>query len=93
MVDIDVVRPTIEKIEQEVRAVSDQLNAEHKRIEQIEATLNQMKPIEDLDIDVSLLRDPRYLFSVLGTMPNDNIDRPANQHRPGAACIYHPATG
>jgi V/A-type H+-transporting ATPase subunit I len=75
LVDLDTVRPVVEKIEQEVKNVTDQLAAEHKRLEQQESILNQMEPIADIDIDISELRNPSYLFSNLGTIPNTHIDR------------------
>ncbi len=75
LVDTDAIRPTIEQIEQEVRNVSDRLANEHKHLEQLDSIRNQIEPIADVDVDISELRNPRYLFSALGTMPTDHIDR------------------
>jgi V/A-type H+/Na+-transporting ATPase subunit I len=75
IVELDTVRPLVENIEQEVKKVTDQLDREHKRLEQLQSTLNQIEPIADIDIDISEVRNPQYLFSALGTIPNDHIDR------------------
>lgn len=75
VVEVESVRPTVEKIEDEVKKVSDQLISERKRLEQLESTLHQLEPVEDIDLDISSLRNSRYLFSMLGQIPNANIDR------------------
>lgn len=75
MVDLDDVRPTVDVIEREVRDHASKLSEAHKRLEQLESVLTQLEPISDLNIDISMLRNPRYLFSVLGLMPNEHIDR------------------
>ena len=63
------------QIEQSVKKASDQINAEHKHIEQSESTLKQLEPVADIDLDVCALRNSRYLYSVLGMMPVENIER------------------
>ena len=50
MVNIDAVRPIIEKIEQEVRGVSDHLDSEHKRLEQLESMGSQIEPVTGIDV-------------------------------------------
>ncbi len=75
LADIDMVRPVVEEIEKEVKHTSDQSNAEHKKLEQLESNIRQLEPVADIDLDISALRNPRYLFSVLGLIPAANIDR------------------
>ena len=75
MVDIDKIRPTVESIEQKVKNITDQLYSANKKVEQLDTIHNQLEPLSDIDIDISYLRDLRYLFSILGTIPADNIDR------------------
>ena len=75
MVDIEKLRSAVEQIEGEVRATSDDLSEQRKRLEQLETILRQLEPVEDVDIDISSLRDSRYMFSMLGQMPAANIDR------------------
>ncbi len=74
-VDADAVRPIIDQIEQAVKKVSDQLTGEDKRIEQLESILHQLEPIADIDLDISAVRNPRYLYATLGTLPVANIER------------------
>jgi len=75
MVDIEKIRPILEEIEQEVKNVTDQLSSSNKKVEQLEANHNQLEPLSDIDLDLSTLHEMRYLFSILGTIPADNIDR------------------
>ncbi len=75
IVEVDEVRPTVEQIEEQVKQVSDQLTGERKRLEQLESVLHQLEPVEDIDLDISTLRDSRYLFSMLGQIPHANMDR------------------
>ena len=75
IVEVDHVRPTVEQIEADVKKVSDQLTSERKHLEQLESTLHQLEPVEDIDLDISSLRNSRYLFSMLGQIPHANMDR------------------
>ena len=75
LVDLNDARPAIEKIEREVREHASQQAQENKRLEQLQTVLAQLEPISDLNIDISTLRDPRYLFALLGVMPTENIAR------------------
>ncbi|HEX9012859.1 MAG TPA: V-type ATPase 116kDa subunit family protein, partial [Anaerolineaceae bacterium] len=74
-VDLDQARAEVDQIDQEVRGTSEQISAENKKIEQLEATLHQLEPVAGLDLDVCGLRDARYTYSVLGSMPTANISR------------------
>ena len=75
MVEIDKIRPLVDQIEEEVKQVSDQLASERKQMEQHESTLRQLEPVADIDLDISSLRNSRYLYSMLGVMPTANVDR------------------
>ena len=75
MAEIETVRPLVEQIEEEVRSTNDELSELRKRLESLESILRQLEPVEDVDIDISSLRDSRYMFSMLGLMPSANIDR------------------
>lgn len=75
MIDLDGMRPIVETIEKEVKDVTDQLAASRKKIEQLETIRQQLESLTDIDIDVSSMRNHRYLFSILGTIPADNINR------------------
>ncbi|RPJ22318.1 MAG: hypothetical protein EHM33_23805, partial [Chloroflexi bacterium] len=75
MAEIETIRPLVEQIEEEVRSTNDELSDLRKRLEQLESILHQLEPVEDVEIDISSLRDSRYMFSMLGLMPSANIDR------------------
>jgi V/A-type H+-transporting ATPase subunit I len=75
MIEIDVVRPLIEQIKQEVQAVSEQRSARQNRLERLESYLRQLEPLANLDLDLSTLRHPHRIFSLLGVIPADNLER------------------
>jgi len=75
MVEIEKIRPLVEQIEEEVKQVSDQLTSERKKLEQLESTLRQLEPVADIDLDISSLRNSRYLHSMIGVIPTANMDR------------------
>jgi V/A-type H+-transporting ATPase subunit I len=75
LVDLDAVRPAVERIEDEVKSTNDQLLAEKKRLEQLEGQLRQLEPLTEVNVEVSGLRNSTYLHSVLGTVPAANVGR------------------
>ncbi len=75
MADLESIRPMVEKIEEEVRSTNDELSEQRKRLEQLETILRQLEPVADVDIDISALRDSRYMFSMLGLIPSANMER------------------
>ncbi|HJQ14209.1 MAG TPA: V-type ATPase 116kDa subunit family protein [Anaerolineales bacterium] len=75
MVDLDTVRPSVERVENEVKSTSDQLNSERKRLEQLESQLHQLEPIADVNVEVSALRKSSFLHSILGVLPAANVHR------------------
>ncbi len=75
MVDLEAVRPVVERIEEEVKGTNDQLNAERKRLEQLESQLHQLEPIAEVNVEVGGLRNSDFLHSILGIIPAANINR------------------
>ncbi|HET9591165.1 MAG TPA: V-type ATPase 116kDa subunit family protein [Anaerolineales bacterium] len=75
MADLDAVRPAVDRIEEEVKRTSDQLNAEKKRLEQLESQLHQLEPIADINVEVGGLRKSEHLYSILGIIPAANVSR------------------
>ncbi|HUE99980.1 MAG TPA: V-type ATPase 116kDa subunit family protein [Anaerolineales bacterium] len=75
MVDLEAIRPAVERIEEEVKGTNDQLNVEKKRLEQLESQLHQLEPIADVDVEVSGLRNSNFLHSTLGIIPAANVGR------------------
>jgi hypothetical protein len=75
MIDLEKLRSTVEQLEAEVRSSTDELSEQRKRLEQLENIVRQLEPVEEVDIDISSLRDSRYMFSMLGQMPAANLER------------------
>lgn len=75
MVDTDLIRPSVERIEEEVKNVSDQLSTEKKRLELLESQLRQIEPIADVSVNVGVLRKSSFMHSILGVIPAANVSR------------------
>ena len=75
MADLEKVRPAVDRIEDEVRGTNEQLNAERKRLEQLESQLHQLEPIADVNVEVGSLRNSNFLHSTLGVIPAANVSR------------------
>jgi V/A-type H+-transporting ATPase subunit I len=75
MIEIDVVDPLVEQIELETRKTSEQLADAQKRLDQLESYIHQLEPVAGIDLDVSVLRHSRYIFSMLGIIPVANLER------------------
>ena len=75
LTQVEGVAPLVEKIEGEVKKVTDAAAEAHKRLEQLNSILNQLEPVADISLDISALRNPNFLFSMLGTMPVANMER------------------
>jgi len=75
LIETDAVHPEINQIEGEVKDTNDQLLAKQNELEQLKNYIKQLEPISDINLDISVLRNPRYIHSTLGNMPVANIER------------------
>ncbi len=75
LVDLDVTRPLVDRIEEDVKGVSDQLSGEKKRLELLESQLRQLEPIADVNVEVGALSKSSFMHSILGIVPAANISR------------------
>jgi V/A-type H+/Na+-transporting ATPase subunit I len=75
MVDLESIRPSVERIEEDVKGTNDQLNAEKKRLEVLESQLRQLEPIADVNVEVGGLSNSSFLHSTLGVIPAANVNR------------------
>ena len=73
--DLSALQSAVERIETEVRGASDPMSVEKKKLEQLENQLQQLKPISDLDYEIGSLRKSKYLYSIAGVMPADQVSR------------------
>ena len=74
-IDAEATRLLVDEIEREVKGTVEQINSEAKNIEHLKSMLQQLAPLSDIDVDFSQLKDSRYIHSILGMMPQENIDR------------------
>ena len=73
--ELDPIQSAVDRIEEEVKKTTDQLTAEKKKLEQLESQLHQLEPIAGTNVNVGALRKSKYLYSVLGIMPADQVSR------------------
>jgi V/A-type H+-transporting ATPase subunit I len=75
MLEVDTTRQMVDQIEQEVQQVNVKLADSRKRLEQLQGYLHQLEPIADIDLDIGFLQKSRYIFSILGVIPVNNLSR------------------
>lgn len=75
LVELATIRPAVDKIEQAVKEATGELAASQKTIAQLKTQIGELEPVADINIDISVLRDPKHIHSILGVIPNTNIDR------------------
>ena len=75
MVEIEAVRKVIDQVDREVKRTQEALIDEQKRIEQFQNILTQLGPISATHLDLDVLRSPAYTYSIVGIIPNANIER------------------
>ncbi len=75
MTENDRIQPVLDRADQEVRKVREQLSVEEKRLEQLESIREQLEPIADIDINLTEMHSHGYIYSILGIIPIANIDR------------------
>lgn len=75
MVEIESIRPAVDRIDEQVKGNSDQLSNEKKRLELFESQLRQLEPIADVKVEVGSLNKSAYMHSILGVLPASNIGR------------------
>jgi V/A-type H+-transporting ATPase subunit I len=73
--DVDLARSAAGGLEQRVQDVIADKADEQQQLEQLQGYVRQLEPIADIDVEVTALRQSDYVFSLLGTMPIDNMKR------------------
>jgi V/A-type H+-transporting ATPase subunit I len=74
-VELETVQTTAERLEQEVKQVVDELTGKQKQLDQLHSYIQQLEPVARINIDIDILRNPRYVYSILGIIPLEHIDR------------------
>ncbi len=75
MVELDVLHPAVDRIDEDVKDSGDQLVSEKKRLELLESQLRQLEPISHINYEVGTLRNSSFLHSILGVIEEDKVDR------------------
>jgi V/A-type H+-transporting ATPase subunit I len=75
IVELKDVQPAVDRIENDVKGTSDQLNAEKKRLEMLESQLRQIEPISHINFEVGALKNSTLMHSILGVMPTAQSSR------------------
>ncbi len=73
--DVDSTRGLVDEIESDVKTLVEAINNENRNIEHFNGLLQQINPLADINIDFSQMNGFRYVHSILGLMPNENISR------------------
>jgi len=71
----EVAQMDVERLEQEAQAPIRELEEEQERLAQLQSYLSQLSHVSDLDVDLDLVRNLRYTFVMMGTMPVANVER------------------
>jgi V/A-type H+-transporting ATPase subunit I len=74
-IDVAATQEIVDGIEKDVKGTVELINNEAKNIEHLKNMLQQLAPLAEIDVDFSQLKDSRYIYSVLGMMPQENYDR------------------
>jgi len=88
LIKLEAVRPLVEQIEQDVKNTNDVLTSSTKKMEELQNHIRQLLPIADIDIDISLLQNPRYVFPcwALCLLPTWTVSRQVCRASPTFCC-------
>jgi len=75
LLDAEEARSTVEHLEDELHDITGKEAQEQKKLDQLQSYVQLLDPIKQIDLDIDILRSPRHVYSVLGTMPLQNIER------------------
>lgn len=73
--DPEQLRPFADQLAQEVQENAQILSEIQIKIAQVQHTIELLMPLLDVNIPIDQIRNRKYLYSILGTMPSNNIDR------------------
>lgn len=73
--DPEQLQPFANQLSQEVQESSQVISETQKKIAHLRHNIDLLEPLSDVDIPFDRIRNRRYIFSILGTMPSSNIDR------------------
>lgn len=71
----DVIKDNLNSIRDQAHKLSAETEEVKSKIEEKQRSLALLEPFKDLQSDLSVLRNRRYLYSILGIMPTTRIER------------------
>ena len=75
LIDVDKAKAIVDETEIKVKEIIDQISSENKKIERLKNILLQIEPLTDIDADFTSLQNAKYIHTILGIMPGENVDR------------------
>jgi V/A-type H+-transporting ATPase subunit I len=73
--DAETAEAATERLEKRVQAVIGDLAGERERVELLQSYIRQLEPIRQVEAPVNVLGEAEYVFSILGVIPVDNLER------------------
>jgi len=75
LIQPDVAEIDVENLEQRVQEPVRELEAEQQRLDRLQSYLSQVRTIAGVDVELDAVRNLRYLFATMGTIPTVNVER------------------
>ncbi|MBA3073577.1 MAG: hypothetical protein FP831_08270 [Anaerolineae bacterium] len=75
IIEVDKAKAIVDEVEKKVKEIIDQISNENKHIERLKTILLQIEPLVDIDADFTTLQNAKYIHTILGIMPGENVDR------------------
>ncbi len=75
LIAMDIAQRDITHLEQEAEPLVQALDTARRRLALLQQYERQLLPLANVDVDLGQLRDLRYTFALLGTLPTDNLAR------------------
>jgi len=75
LISSDVAARDIDALEQEAIGPVQDLKSAWEKLDRLRHLREQLLPLVDLDVELRRFQESRYLFSMLGVMPADNVER------------------
>lgn len=71
----EVAEIDVENLEHQVRGPVRELEEERERLDRLQRYVDQIQTIADVDVELEAMRNLRYLFATMGTIPTVNVER------------------
>jgi V/A-type H+-transporting ATPase subunit I len=75
LIEPDEATLDVEHLEQETLTCVRELEDQKQHLAQLQRYVNQLQPVVNLNADMDTMRNLRYLFAMMGTIPTANLER------------------